>query len=124
MAAVGRLALVLLVVDGFITALLEVLYLPLYVGSTPLPITVVVAAVVNVGLVVSAARLTGRIAVVGAPLVAWLVGFGVCLLSTRGGSVVLSQHEGGRTLLLLVVGLLPAFALLTRHRIRGLPTVR
>ena len=112
------LILVFLVVDGFVTAILEVLYLPLYLGGHPFPISIAVAAVLNVALVVLASTITTRGGFVVAPLVAWVVGLFLCSVSTPGGSVIMTSHEQGRTLLLLIVGLVPAIGYLALRRIR------
>lgn len=112
------LILAFLVVDGFITAILEVLYLPAYLGTHQFPISIAVAAVLNVALVALAATVTRRGGLIALPLLTWLIGLGVCTMSTSGGSVIMTSHEQGRTLLLLVIGLLPAILFLVLRRIR------
>jgi hypothetical protein len=111
--------LVFLAFDGFLTAVLEVLYLPLYVAGHQFPVSIVVAAVVNLALVLLVASVTSRGGFLVAPLLLWVVGLFVCAMSTPGGSVIMTSHEQGRTLVLLVVGLLPAAGYLALRRIRS-----
>lgn len=107
---VDRLVLALLVFDGFLTALLAVLFLPVRVGSVPLPVGALLAAVVNVLLVCGARTVTDRLGRVSWPLIAWFVGFLLCMVGGPGGDGLLLADW--RTLLLLVAGLVPATALL------------
>ncbi|MGM7649204.1 MULTISPECIES: hypothetical protein [unclassified Nocardia] len=101
---VAGLIVVLLMVDALITLALEVLFLPLYIGSVPLPIAALVAGVVNVGLVYGMASVTDRLGFVFAPIVLWLFGFLLCASRGPGGDVMLGND--GRTLLLLACGVL------------------
>lgn len=107
-AMVDRLILAVLAVDGFVVAVLEVLYLPTYLGGAQFPISILVAAVVNVALVLVTTRITQRGVLVLAPLLAWVLGLVVCMMQVPGGSIVLTQTEHTRTLLLLLMGLGPA----------------
>ena len=101
-----RVILGLLIFDGFLTAVLAALFLPLYLGATPFPISAVVAAVVNVLLIYGAAAVTDRNTMTCLPLVAWGFGYLVCLMGGPGGDQVLGQSW--QTLLLLILGLVPA----------------
>lgn len=113
------LILAVLMVDGFVTAIVQVLYLPSSIGTHEFPISIAVAAVLNVALVYLASTVaSGGLAVL--PLLAWGFGLMVCTMSTSGGSVLMTNHETGRTLLLLLVGLLPAVAYLSLRRIGSL----
>ncbi|MFF0815369.1 hypothetical protein ACFYVR_09490 [Rhodococcus sp. NPDC003318] len=107
-----RLILALLVFDGFVTALLAVLFLPVRIGSVPVPVSALVAAVVNVLLLCGARTVTDRLVRVAWPLFAWFVGFLLCMVGGPGGDGLLLADW--RTLLLLVAGLVPATALLLK----------
>lgn len=103
-AGTGTLAL--LTFDGFLCALLSVFFLPVYLGGTPFPVTILFAAVVNLLLVIGARVVTTRPRLAALPLVAWVVGFLVCMVPGPGGDVLLLGDW--RTLLLLVGALAPA----------------
>ncbi len=105
-----RIVLALLVFDGFLTAILAVLFLPVRVGEVPVPLSALVAAVVNVLLVVGARSVTDRPGRAALPLLGWFVGFAVCMVGGPGGDAVLLADW--RTLLLLAGGLIPATVLL------------
>jgi hypothetical protein len=107
---VDRLLLALLVFDGFLTALLAVLFLPAHLGSVAMPVSALVAGVVNVLLVWGARSVSGTVGRASWPLVAWFVGFLVCMVGGPGGDGLLPADW--RTLLLLAAGLLPPIVLL------------
>lgn len=107
---VDRLILALLVFDAFLTALLAVLFLPTHIGVVAVPVSALVAGVVNVLLVRGARSVTGSVGQATWPLVAWFVGFLVCMVGGPGGDRLLPADW--RTLLLLAVGLLPPIAML------------
>lgn len=104
--AEARTTLALLTFDGFLGAVLSVLFLPAYIGTTPFPITVLISAVVNLLLVLGARKFTDRALVAALPLFGWLFGFGLCAIGGPGGDVLV--FEDWRTLLLFVAALLPA----------------
>ncbi len=70
-AALGALIMLALVVDAVITLILEVLYLPLYLGSVAFPIAAPLAGVINVALVLGARTVSPRPIVMLIPIVAW-----------------------------------------------------
>ncbi|MGW0172554.1 hypothetical protein ACWDUM_01785 [Rhodococcus sp. NPDC003322] len=105
-----RFILVLLVFDGFLTAILAVLFLPARLGSAPFPVSVLAAAVVNVLLVLGARTVTDRPGRYALPLAGWFVGFLVCMVGGPGGDSLLIADW--RSLLLLVGGLVPPMVLL------------
>lgn len=107
-----RLVLALLVFDGFLTAILAVLFLPAHLGSVPMPVSAVVAGVVNVLLVAGARSVTDRVGRAALPLLAWFVGFLLCMVGGPGGDGLLPADW--RTLLLLVLGVVPPVVLLFR----------
>ncbi|WP_067572366.1 hypothetical protein [Nocardia acidivorans] len=119
-----------LTVDALITLVLEVLYLPIYAGhahvpasqpvlaaaaplaSTPttagaiaLPITALLAGVVNVLLVMGMSVVSERIPVMVIPLTVWTLGFLVCASGGPGGDALLISDWP--TMALLLCGLVP-----------------
>jgi hypothetical protein len=101
-----RATLGVLVFDGFLSAVLGVLFLPTYIGAIAFPISAVVSGLVNVALVFGARTITGPNRRAGWPLVGWGVGFLLCAMGGPGGDVLLI--ESWPTLLLLALGLGPA----------------
>lgn len=114
----GLLAAVL-VFDGLLTLVLEVLFLPIYVGGHPFPITAVIAAVVNVLLVRAMGLVVTRPAAMGLPLIAWLFGYLVCASPGPGGDIMLVADWTAA--LLLALGLAPAAFYLFRRAFHRLP---
>ncbi len=105
-----RVLLGVLIVDAVLLAVVEVMFLPLYLGAMPFPITAAVAAVTTPLLVVAAGKLSFGARGASAPLVAWfLTVFVVGLLGPGGDIVLLSDW---RTLLLLAGGTVPSAVLL------------
>ncbi|WP_231951248.1 hypothetical protein [Nocardia terpenica] len=109
----GGLLAGLLVFDGLVTVVLEALFLPLYAGSTPLPLTALVAAVVNVLLVLGMGTVVSRPMFMALPLLAWMLGFLLCSSGGPGGDIVL--EDSWPTLALLACGLIPAGFVLFRR---------
>ncbi|MBF6210836.1 hypothetical protein IU487_07205 [Nocardia puris] len=130
-APVRAILLVLLTLSGVFTLAFEVLYLPIYLGSTDLrtgtetlvaaplaaqagpgvfvfPITALLAGVLNVALVAAARTLTDSLRVALLPVVAWTFAFLACTVAGPGGDLVLMSDWP--TLLLLVCGLAPPIA--------------
>ncbi len=105
-ALAGTLLALLLIFNGLLTFAVEVLYLPTYIGATPFPISAAFAAVINVVLVIAMGTVVSRPAAMSLPLLAWLVGFVVCLTSGPGGDIMLT--DSWTTPLFLACGILPA----------------
>lgn len=102
--------LAVLVVDGFLVAIVAALFLPTYLGSVAFPISAVLAAVANVALIYAARSVRDSLAVAALPLAGFGFGFLVGVTSGPGGDVVLGATW--QTLLLLVLGVgVPAFVL-------------
>jgi hypothetical protein len=129
--AVAGLQLVGLVTAAVMLAVLELLYLPAYVGAWPAPVSVLVAGLTTPWLVHLAASVSRRPLVVGAPLVAWLVTVFVVGTMGPGGDVLLPVNPRSlwRSLLLLIAGVIPAAVVLgwasnppSPSRPAGLPT--
>ncbi|WP_206615784.1 hypothetical protein [Rhodococcus xishaensis] len=113
--AESRTTLALLTLDGFLCAVLTVLFLPAYIGTAPFPVSILVAAGVNLLLVVGARQFTDRVLVAALPLFGWLFGFGICTIGGPGGDVLV--FEDWRTLLLFVAAILPAGVYLFRVQV-------
>ncbi len=118
MSLVARITLVVLVLDAVVLAALELLYLPLWVGSVPCPVTVLLAAVSTPWLVRSAAELGGHRMTAVVPLMAWVLAIGVFGVAGPGGDVLLAKDW--RSVLLACGGLFPAAVVLSRAMIRPL----
>jgi hypothetical protein len=112
MSLVARITLVVLVFDSLALAAVELLYLPLRVGTVPAPITILLAAVTTPWLVRIAAELGGPRVVPAIPLVVWVLALGVLGLGGPGGEVLFPADL--RSALLLGGGLLPAAVVLGR----------
>jgi hypothetical protein len=100
-----------LLLDAAILAVLELLYLPLYIGSVQFPITAAVAAVTTPLLVAAAGKISARRRVAGAPLLVWFAVVLIFGVFGPGGDVVLLGSDW-RTLLLLGGGALPSALML------------
>lgn len=99
-----RLLLLVLALDAVLLGVLELFFLPLRIGTVPVPVTVLVGAVTTPWLVATTGRLV-RPALSWVPLVVWvLVVFGFGMLGP-GGDLVLIQDW--RALLLLGASALP-----------------
>lgn len=99
-----------LLLDAVLLGVLEVMYLPLYIGAVQFPITAAVAAVTTPLLVAIAGKLSRHRLVAAAPLIVW---FGtVFVLGTMGpgGDIVLLGDW--RAFLLLGGGALPGALML------------
>lgn len=111
------LTMALLAFNGFLCAVLSVLFLPLWIDTVPLPVSVLVAAIVNVVLVAAARSVTGKVSAGLVPLGAWVAGYVLCMFGGPGGDVLLLAT--GRTLLLAVGGLLPPLAYMWLLSLKG-----
>jgi hypothetical protein len=109
--------LVVLVFDAAALAMLELLYLPLWVGAVPFPITVLLAAVSTPWLVRSATELGGSRMVAALPLIVWVLVIGVLGVAGPGGDVLLAGNW--RSVLLLCGGIFPAAVVLGRAMARS-----
>jgi len=74
---------------GVLSAALEVLLVPLYIGSTPIPVSVVFAVVGNVALVRLARTVVSSSRLVVLPVVGWMVVILAASVSTDEGDVLL-----------------------------------
>lgn len=112
----GRVVLGVLALDGVLSAVAGALLLPMYIGRVPFPISAVLSGLVNAALVWAASHWTDSFRLAGLPLWAWLVTVVVLTLGGPGGDIVFGGPGimGYSALLLMVVGALPAVALLRR----------
>ncbi|MEU7528882.1 hypothetical protein AB0A74_24335 [Saccharothrix sp. NPDC042600] len=109
-----RLAIAAFVVQAFVLAVLELLFLPLRLDGTllpkvadyPFPVAVVVAIITTPLLVMGAASYARRPLAAAAPLLVWLGTLLVLGVFGPGGDVVLVNDW--RTLLLFAGGMLPS----------------
>jgi hypothetical protein len=109
--AMDRLVFGFLLVDAVVLAVVEVLFLPLYIGDVQFPITAAVAAVTTPLLVSEAGRLSQRRGVAAAPLLVWFLTLVVFGLLSPGGDTVLVGNDW-RTLLLIGGGAVPSTMML------------
>jgi hypothetical protein len=115
-----RVLLGVLMLDAVVLAVVQLLFLPLAfdgyllpnLGGLPFPLMPVLAAVTTPWLVATAGRLSPRLLVAAAPLLAWVVtmaGFG---MFGPGGDLLLIADW--RSLLLFACGALPSAIVLGR----------
>jgi hypothetical protein len=94
------------VFDGFLSAVLGVLFLPTYLGGVAFPLSALVSGLANVLLVLAAQSVVGPGRRAAWPMVGWGVGFLLCAVGGPGGDVLLPQTWP--SLALLVLGVFPA----------------
>lgn len=109
--------LTVLALDGVLSAVLGALFLPLYLGSAPFPISALISGLLNAALVWAALQWTAAPRVAAAPLWAWLVTVAAMTFGGPGGDIVF----GGAgvmefaPLIFTVVGAAPPLFVLWRH---------
>ncbi|MFT4201693.1 hypothetical protein [Gordonia sp. (in: high G+C Gram-positive bacteria)] len=94
--------LALLFVDGVVVGILSVAFLSPYIGTVPVPVGVLIAAVGNAGLAVLASRFADGPRT-WLPVLGWMAVVVVAMTGRPGGNVMLVNDW--RTPLLLVAGL-------------------
>ena len=106
-----------LALDGVLSALMAVFFLPLWIGTVPFPISALISGAINMALVWAASQWTSVPRLAGLPLWTWLAT--VCLLTVlRPGDDVVFGGAGIMEfgpVLLVAVGALPAGWLLMRQ---------
>lgn len=107
MKPMDRVVFGFLLLDSVLLAIIELLYLPSYIGSVQFPVTALVAGVTTPLLVSEAGRLSPHRLIAGAPLVLWFVTLFVFGVLGPGGDVLLMGNDW-RTLLLIGAGTLPS----------------
>ena len=103
-----RLVLILLAVDGVLSAVAGALLLPSYLGGIPLPASALLSGMINMALVWAASQVTDSFRLAGLPLWTWLATVAVFALGGPGGDVVF----GGRGVMAYSVVILLAFGAL------------
>ena len=109
--------LTLLAIDGVFSAVAAAFFLPLRVGSVPLPISALLSGLVNAALVWTALQWTSAPRVAALPLWCWLLTVAGLTFGGPGDDIVF----GGvgimeyAPLLLIVLGALPPAYVLWRH---------
>jgi hypothetical protein len=111
LTGLDRVVFGFLLVDAVILALIELLFLPSYLGATQFPITAAVAAVTTPLLVAEAGRISPRRRIAAAPLVVWFGTIFVFGIFGPGGDIVLLGNDW-RSLLLIGGGALPSALML------------
>jgi hypothetical protein len=115
------LMLAVLVVDAVVLAMVELLFLPLSfdgyllphtLGGLPVPASALVAALTTPWLVSVAGRLSPRLLIAAAPLLAWILTVAVFGMFGPGGDIVLIADW--RSMLLFACGALPSAVVLGR----------
>jgi hypothetical protein len=111
--------IVVLCLVGALSGLIEVLLVPLYIGSHIFPITVLIAIVLNIALPNLAHNLSESRAAIVAPLLCWLVvEVGLASVSPGNASVLVPGYGDGQYvgLALFFVGALAGFVGVIRVR--------
>ena len=116
--AIRIVILMLLAVDGILSAIAGALLLPAYIGSTPFPISALISGLVNAALVWAAGRWTTSARLAALPLWTWLLTVAVMALGGPGDDVIFDGRGvmAYGPFLLLVLGLAPSAWVLWRHR--------
>ncbi len=111
------LLLGLLAVDGVLSALMAVFFLPMHLGSVPFPVSALLSGLLNAALVWAARQTTDSPPLAALPLWTWLATVGMFTFGGPGDSIVfggVGVMQYG-LLLLLVLGALPSAWVLTRR---------
>jgi hypothetical protein len=109
--------LILLAIDGVLSAVAAAFFLPLRIGSVPFPISALTSGLVNAALVWAALQWTSSPRVAAVPLWSWLLTVAGLTFGGPGDDIVF----GGvgvmeyAPLLLIVFGAVPPAWLLYRH---------
>ena len=109
--------LILLAIDGVLSAVAAAFFLPLRIGSVPFPISALISGLVNAALVWAALQWTSSPRVAALPLWSWLLTVAGLTFGGPGDDIVF----GGvgvmeyAPLLLIVLGALPPALVLGRH---------
>lgn len=86
--AIRTVVLILLAVDGVISAVVGALLLPLYIGPVPFPVSALASGLLNLALVWAAAYWTDSARLTALPLLTWLVTVAALTLGGPGGDIV------------------------------------
>lgn len=110
--------LALLAIDGVISAVVGALFLPLYLGSVPFPISALLSGLLNAVLVWAALQWTSAPRVAATPVWAWLATVAALTLGGPGGDIVFGGAGVMQfaPLIFVAVGAVPPGFVLWRHR--------
>ncbi len=117
--------LVLLAVDGVLCAVAAALLLPSYIDAVWVPLSAVIAGLVNTALVWAAMQWTPSVRLAALPLITWMLTIAVLALGGPGGDIMLGGAgvAGNGPILLMVLGAIgPGWLLLRRNRQPVRPT--
>lgn len=107
----------LLAIDGVISAVVGALFLPVYIGTIPFPISALLTGAVNLALVWAAAHWSDSLLRAGLPLWTWLLTVVVMTLGGPGGDLIFAGagvYAFG-AIIFIVLGALPAAWFLRRR---------
>ena len=121
---VRRTLIAVLAFDGVLSALAGALFLPLYVGTVPLPISSLISGSVNAALVWAALQWTSKTSVAGAPLWAFLATVAGLTFGGPGDDVVFGGDSPMTFLLFVGLGAVPPAFLLWRNQARTFSPAR
>nr|WP_238994790.1 hypothetical protein [Mycolicibacterium chubuense] len=109
--------LFVLALDGVLSALMAVFFLPLRVGTVPLPVSGLVSGILNALLVLAAAKWTTSPRLAALPLWTWLATVVVFTFGGPGDDIVFGGTGimGFGAVLLIVLGAAPPAWILTRR---------
>ncbi|AKS32966.1 hypothetical protein [Mycolicibacterium goodii] len=111
------IVLTLLAIDGVISAVVGALFLPVYLGAIPFPISAVLTGAVNLALVWAGAHRSDSLLRAGLPLWTWLATVVVMTLGGPGDDLIFAGtgiYAFG-AMIFIVVGALPAAWFLRRR---------
>ncbi|HEX9175971.1 hypothetical protein [Mycobacterium sp.] len=117
-SVVGVIVLVLLAVDGVISAVLGGLFVQVRIGPVPFPVSALISGLVNALLVWAGLHWTSSLGVAATALWTFLLTLAAMTLSGPGGDVVFGGpgFDQWSAAALLILGTLPAGVLLWRRR--------
>lgn len=108
--------LAILAIDGILSAIAGALFLPLYLGPVPLPVSALLSGALNAALVWAASQCTDSKRLAALPLWTWLATTAVFTLGGPGGDVVFGGPGvmAFSAVIFLLLGALPPALVLRR----------
>jgi hypothetical protein len=115
------LMLGVLALDGVLSAVAGALFLPLYIGAVPFPISALISGLVNAALVWAGLQWSSRLRLAALPLWTWLLTVMVLLIGGPGGDIVFGGAGvmQASSLIFILLGALPPGLVLRHHARRG-----
>jgi hypothetical protein len=110
--------------DGVLSAVAGALFLPLYVGSVPFPISSLLSGLLNAALVWAALQWNSAMRPAGAPLWTFLATVVVMTFGGPGGDIVFGGNSPVTFVVFLVLGAGPPAFLLWRNQARTVSSSR